>query len=37
MQKNGPTFYFPTIGEVEKGGYYSDSFQPAHIDPEHLK
>ena len=36
-QKNGPTLLCPPIGHVQKGGDYRESFQPAHIDPEHLK
>ena len=36
-QKNGPTLFCPPIGHVQKGGDYRESFQPAHIDPEHLK
>ena len=35
-QKNGPTLFCPPIGHVQKGGDYRESFQPAHIDPEHL-
>ncbi len=36
-QKDGPTLFCPPIGHVQKGGDYRESFQPAHIDPEHLK
>ena len=36
-QKNGPTLFCPPIGHVQKGGDYRESFQPAHIAPEHLK
>jgi phosphoribosylglycinamide formyltransferase 2 len=36
-QKNGPTLFCPPIGHVQKGGDYRESFQPAFIDPEHLK
>ena len=35
-QKNGPTPFCPPIGHVQKGGDYRESFQPAHIAPEHL-
>lgn len=35
-QKNGPTLVCPPIGHVQKGGDYRESFQPAHIAPEHL-
>ncbi len=35
-QKNGPTLFCPPIGNVQKGGDYQESFQPAHIAPEHL-
>ena len=35
-QKNGPTLFCPPIGHVQKGGDYRESFQPAHIAPEHL-
>lgn len=35
-QKNGPTQFCPPIGHVQKGGDYRESFQPAHIAPEHL-
>ena len=35
-QKNGPTLFCPPIGHVQKGGDYRESFQPAHISPEHL-
>ncbi|NDV64531.1 formate-dependent phosphoribosylglycinamide formyltransferase [Bacteroides sp. 224] len=36
-QKNGPTLFCPPIGHIQKGGDYQESFQPVHIDPEHLK
>ena len=36
-QKNGPTLFCPPIGHVQKNGDYRESFQPAHIDPVHLK
>ena len=36
-QQNGPTLFCPPIGHVQKGGDYRESFQPAHIDPAHLK
>lgn len=36
-QKDGPTLFCPPIGHVQKGGDYRESFQPAHISPEHLK
>ena len=36
-QKNAPTLFCPPIGHVQKGGDYRESFQPAHIDPAHLK
>lgn len=36
-QKNGPTLFCPPIGHVQKSGDYRESFQPAPIDPEHLK
>ena len=35
-QKNGPTLFCPPIGHIQKGGDYRESFQPAHIAPEHL-
>lgn len=35
-QKNGPTLFCPPVGHVQKGGDYRESFQPAHICPEHL-
>ena len=31
-----PTLFCPPIGHVQKGGDYRESFQPAHIAPEHL-
>ena len=34
--KDGPTLFCPPIGHVQKGGDYRESFQPAHIAPEHL-
>lgn len=36
-QKNGLTLFCPPIGHVQKGGDYRESFQPAHIAPEHLE
>ena len=36
-QKNGPTLFCPPIGHVQKNGDYRESFQPARIDPDHLK
>ncbi|MGL5937708.1 MAG: formate-dependent phosphoribosylglycinamide formyltransferase [Phocaeicola sp.] len=36
-QKNGPTLFSPPIGHIQKGGDYQESFQPAFIDPAHLK
>ena len=36
-QKDGPTLFCPPIGHVQKGGDYRESFQPAAIDPAHLK
>ncbi len=36
-QKDGPTLFCPPIGHVQKSGDYRESFQPAPIDPEHLK
>ena len=35
-QKNGHTLFCPPIGHVQKSGDYRESFQPAHIAPEHL-
>jgi len=35
-QKNGHTLFCPPVGHVQKGGDYRESFQPAHIAPEHL-
>lgn len=35
-QQNGPTLFCPPVGHVQKGGDYRESFQPAHIAPEHL-
>lgn len=36
-QQNGSTLFCPPIGHVQKGGDYRESFQPARIDPEHLR
>lgn len=36
-QKDGPTLFCPPIGHVQRGGDYRESFQPAHIAPEHLE
>ena len=36
-QKNGPTLFCAPIGHVQKGGDYRESWQPAVIDPKHLK
>ena len=36
-QKEGPTLFCPPIGHIQKGGDYQESFQPAVIDPLHLK
>ena len=36
-QQNGPTFFCAPIGHVQKGGDYRESFQPAPIEPDHLK
>ncbi len=36
-QKEGNTLFCPPIGHVQKGGDYRESFQPAVIDPLHLK
>lgn len=36
-QQNGPTLFCPPIGHVQRGGDYRESFQPAHIAPEHLE
>ena len=35
-QQNGPTLFCAPVGHVQKGGDYRESFQPAHIAPEHL-
>lgn len=35
-QRDGRTLFCPPIGHVQKGGDYRESFQPAHIAPEHL-
>ena len=36
-QQNGPTLFCAPIGHVQKGGDYRESFQPAPIEPDHLK
>lgn len=36
-QKDGPTLFCPPIGHVQKSGDYRESFQPAPINPDHLK
>ena len=36
-QKDGPTLFCPPIGHVQENGDYRESFQPAHIAPEHLR
>ena len=36
-QKNGPSLFCPPIGHVQKGGDYRESFQPAPIEPDHLR
>lgn len=36
-QQNGPTLFCAPIGHVQKGGDYRESFQPAPIEPNHLK
>lgn len=36
-QQTGPTLFCPPIGHVQKNGDYRESFQPAYIDPAHLK
>jgi phosphoribosylglycinamide formyltransferase 2 len=36
-QKNGPTLFCPPIGHRQERGDYQESWQPAAIDPEHLK
>jgi phosphoribosylglycinamide formyltransferase 2 len=36
-QKDGPTLFCAPIGHVQKNGDYRESFQPAPINPEHLK
>lgn len=36
-QKEGPTLFCPPIGHVQKSGDYRESFQPAPINPDHLK
>lgn len=35
-QKHGPTLFCPPVGHVQIGGDYRESFQPAHISPDHL-
>jgi len=35
-QKDGSTLFCPPIGHVQQGGDYRESFQPAHIAPQHL-
>lgn len=36
-QKNGPTLFCPPIGHRQERGDYQESWQPAQIDPAHLK
>lgn len=36
-QEDGPTLFCPPIGHIQKGGDYRESFQPAAIDPDHLR
>jgi len=36
-QKNGPTLFCPPIGHRQERGDYQESWQPAAIDPKHLK
>lgn len=36
-QNNGVTLFCPPIGHVQKGGDYRESFQPAPMDPNHLR
>lgn len=36
-QKNGGTLFCPPIGHRQERGDYQESWQPAQIDPEHLK
>lgn len=36
-QQDGPTLFCPPIGHVQKHGDYQESFQPAAIDPAHLR
>jgi phosphoribosylglycinamide formyltransferase 2 len=36
-QKNGETLFCPPIGHRQERGDYQESWQPAHINPEHLK
>lgn len=35
-QKDGPTLFCPPIGHRQERGDYQESWQPAHIRPEHL-
>lgn len=35
-QENGPTLFCAPISHVQKSGDFRESFQPAHIAPEHL-
>lgn len=35
-QKNGPTLFCPPIGHRQERGDYQESWQPAHIRPDHL-
>ncbi len=36
-QQNGPTLFCPPIGHRQERGDYMESWQPAHVSPEHLK
>lgn len=36
-QRNGETLFCAPIGHVQKHGDYRESYQPAHISPDHLK
>jgi phosphoribosylglycinamide formyltransferase 2 len=36
-QKNGPTLFCPPIGHRQERGDYQESWQPAEINPAHLK
>jgi phosphoribosylglycinamide formyltransferase 2 len=36
-QKNGPTLFCPPIGHRQERGDYQESWQPAEINPTHLK